>query len=566
MYTLDEMKKLPWLKIKESLKDVDLFFFFGFLLTFPLSVRKVLFFYPINGTFNEWTGVYLYLSDLFLILAILIWTFIILRNKYYKLSIENNLTQQVIPKDKLWTKLYPQASGGNILAYLGLFIVLLAFISIFWSENQALSFFRSIKILELYLLAIYVAFRIFPSQQQCSTPAHPESVPPQKECSTWNILRGKRGTSYGASAEHCAGQAWNNLNFYGLEHRNVLSDIFKLIIFGGLVNSIIAIWQFTIQHSIGLSLIKESVIAANIDGVAKIVLNGHKLIRAYGLFPHPNILGGFLLLSIILTISYKRMFHMEHFDRLLKLLMVIQAIGLLLTFSKSATIGLIIALIYIYVPPRKKCSTPEEMFHPGRNVPPRKECSTWNILRGKRGTLKIVTLILAAFFLISLVISIFPNLSPIQNQSLSEREELSTVPRGTIVSHPIIGIGQGQLVWSMRGFNIEAWQFQPVHNVFLLIWSELGIIGLFLFTGILYGMFRACPVNSNCSTWNNLNFYGVEHPELIFRGILLGFIFIMLFDHYFWDIQQGQIILWLVLGFIYGSSLTNTSSSDIVSL
>jgi hypothetical protein len=44
----------------------------------------------------------------------------------------------------------------------------------------------------------------------------------------------------------------------------------------------------------------------------------------------------------------------------------------------------------------------------------------------------------------------------------------------------------------------------------------------------------------------------MDIPLQCFKGILLGFIFIMLFDHYFWDIQQGSLMLWILLGIIAG--------------
>ena len=34
----------------------------------------------------------------------------------------------------------------------------------------------------------------------------------------------------------------------------------------------------------------------------------------------------------------------------------------------------------------------------------------------------------------------------------------------------------------------------------------------------------------------------------LFRSLLVVIILIMLFDHYFWDIQQGQLLLWIILG------------------
>jgi hypothetical protein len=115
---------------------------------------------------------------------------------------------------------------------------------------------------------------------------------------------------------------------------------------------------------------------------------------------------------------------------------------------------------------------------------------------------------------------------------------------------------------------MEDWQYQPVHNVFLLIWSELGLIGLILFIWIIWKILHPKPivprgtigeteVDQSSNHWNG--------TALIFRSILLGFIFIMLFDHYLWDIQQGQLMLWAMLGVIYGLK-RNNNKSDTVSL
>src|SRR4030042_357815 len=128
---------------------------------------------------------------------------------------------------------------------LPLLLVFWSFISILWSENQNIALFKAIKLLELFLLYVYIIYRIV-----------------------------SRGT--------------------------IIKNTFKIIITFGLIQAIIGIWQFIIQHSIGIFWLFESHISPNIDGVAKIVLDGDKFIRAYGLFPHPNILGGFLLISIIL--------------------------------------------------------------------------------------------------------------------------------------------------------------------------------------------------------------------------------------------------------------------------
>jgi uncharacterized membrane protein YciS (DUF1049 family) len=165
---------------------------------------------------------------------------------------------------------------------------------------------------------------------------------------------------------------------------------------------------------------------------------------------------------------------------------------------------------------------------------------------------------------------------------------------------------------------LMGWQYQPVHNVFLLIWAEIGIIGLGLFLGWLWSIFyfkvqrktknvprgtfwdstrktecfkgqfteSELPLDGKdkCSTWNLyieqsndkiistgsesikprqckdgdtiLNNNNIKLSTRIitvyFQGIFLGFLFIMLFDHYFWDIWPGQALFWLTAGVIAG--------------
>lgn len=136
----------------------DIWLFYGFLLTFTLSLRKVLFYFPIKGTFNEYAGIYIYISDIFLFLTLVSWPISILCNDSISLSI-----------CKLWIsclphKLSPMSSSffQHSFIFLPLSLIIWSFMSILWSDNQAIAFFRSIKILEFFLLYIYIIFRFVP--------------------------------------------------------------------------------------------------------------------------------------------------------------------------------------------------------------------------------------------------------------------------------------------------------------------------------------------------------------------------------------------------------------------
>ena len=85
---------------------------------------------------------------------------------------------------------------------------------------------------------------------------------------------------------------------YALNRFDRLHSLLALI-FGGLFQSAIAIVQFFRQQDFGLWFLGESTLNTDIRGIASFLSSsGEKIIRAYGTTPHPNVLAGYLLLSI----------------------------------------------------------------------------------------------------------------------------------------------------------------------------------------------------------------------------------------------------------------------------
>ncbi|MDR3559721.1 MAG: O-antigen ligase family protein [Candidatus Pacebacteria bacterium] len=378
----------------------------------------------------------------------------------------------------------------------------------------------------------------------------------------------------------------------------------------GFIQSIIGVAQFSLQHSIGLIWLKESIISPSIPGVAKIILDNHKIIRAYGLMPHPNILGGFLSLCIILLLYLTRIFHGQNQEPhnntqivprgtisastskpqkktdypyillkkslfknkwLIYCIFLVLALGLLLTLSKSAILGLFLALVYIFIiVPRGTNATlgNQLLINFKRQIYSLKEM--FHVEHSRIFIISLAIIIISSFLILK------PSLHSIFIQSLEERGIYLDISYHAIIANPLIGIGAGQFVWKMQDFSsmiLSSWQYQPVHNVFLLIWSELGIVGLGLFTWLIWTLFyssespivpRGTIGEKTIATKENLagdsiaildNTFHVLSTESIlpyFKAIFLSFLFIMLFDHYFWDIQQGSLMLWMVMGVIAG--------------
>ena len=483
-------------------------------------MRKVLADYFLAGSFNEYTGIYIYLSDLFLFATLVAWTISILYNKSINLSI-NRIKN--VPCRTLLILIIPLA------------VVLWSFVSIKWANNQQIALYRSFKLFEFYLLFLFLTLK----------------------------------------------------SHYSLG--NILKNIFEIIIFLGVINALIGIFQFIFQHSVGLFWLKESLISSDLPGVAKIVLDGTKYIRAYGLLPHPNILGGFLLLSIVVTWVYRKLFYLTPTISLPKggskgeiinvsretfiwVILGIQIVGEILTFSKSAILGFILTLIYIF----QDSIIPRGTFKRSlkRRVQFEKTSQIGNM--GKKQSI----LKKAPFLLVIIFLAIYltrPDFGSIFINSLKERLFYLDIAKSIISNNFLTGIGAGQFIIEIPNYSEQTilnWQFQPVHNVFLLILAELGLVGLSIFIWFVWKVFNVeqslKKAKTECSAWNEARCEvyskrpskNVPHGTVefrinlvrVFKAILIGFFVISLFDHYLWDIQQGQIMLWMVFGLLAGTA------------
>ncbi|MFZ2192857.1 MAG: O-antigen ligase family protein [Candidatus Moraniibacteriota bacterium] len=431
-----------------------------------------------------------------------------------------------------------------------LFFLFWSFFSMYWSENKVISLYRSFKFLEAYLLFLYVAFRIVPrgtflDDNDGNKDIVKKVIPYFKailfglifitlfDHYLWDIWQGQVlfwiacgllvgfefCTRNGSNFLVCKGYKQSNEDQVSVKTNNVprgtstiMKSFFVIIIGVGFIQALIGILQFILTHSIGLFWLKESQISPHIAGVAKIIFNDDVFIRAYGLFPHPNILGGFLVFSIIITTLYLKMFHVEHLNnKLLKkcstwnilnkkefnnvprgtfsifidlikfnylnVILVAQFVAILLSFSKSAILALIIAFLYIYVPRgTSSVGMLRKMFHVEH--------------------FKLKISILAVF--ISGVVFLSLNYEAYLIKSTKERMDYIAISWQIISSNPIIGVGTGQYIINAEIINpnLAYWQYQPVHNVFLFIWSELGIVGLVLFILFLWKLFHLNEVEN----------------------------------------------------------------------
>jgi hypothetical protein len=235
----------------------------------------------------------------------------------------------------------------------------------------------------------------------------------------------------------------------------------------------------------------ETRFTAQTPGIAQALVRGHLRLRAYGTLSHPNILAGFLLVTItfLLLLEEKR-------DQWLRYgLSVVLAFGLLLTFSRSAwATGAVLAL-YMFVKDRKK---------------------------------KALIFLGGGVFAVSLIL--FSD----RWRSLGGEDRLSWLERvfffkagGEMLRrHPLLGVGLGGYISALTDVVSDTrmvYLLQPVHNGVWLLLSELGIVG----TGFL--------------VWVLNRVKSCFKPRFI--PVLLVVFLLSMTDHYFISTHQGRFLL-----------------------
>ncbi len=274
---------------------------------------------------------------------------------------------------------------------------------------------------------------------------------------------------------------------------------FKPLIFTFLgamfLSSLIGIFQFILQHSIGVKLLGESVISNSMAGVAKLDIFDFKILRAYGTFSHPNVFSGFLIIALIFVYIFHRDGAFSRkFVNIFALFVLFSAF--ILTFSKATLVAFLFLVFFIY----------------------------WRNFSKK---LKIFLFGLIGLLLVLLLLS---------QVTILERVRFLAISEKLFWSHPF-GVGIGNFTESMSQFSyykLFPWNYQPVHNVFLLVLNEVGFPGFMLFLLIFtYGIYES-----------------LKYRRHIIFALFFVLMVISLFDHYLFSLYQGQFLFWFIMAYV----------------
>lgn len=225
--------------------------------------------------------------------------------------------------------------------------------------------------------------------------------------------------------------------------------------------------------------------------VAKTALDGVEFLRSYGTFSHPNSLAGFYLLIFAYLLFQKK----NALPMILNTCFLLLCSALIfLSFSKVAMLGLLLLTIKYFI------------VH-------------WKVY--KNCAVCIGSRVMAVLIPLGIVAASMGD--PLSGQ---KRVELMQNSFSLISSHTLAGVGLGNYVIAQEAFpNLFLGLIgQPVHNVFLLVTAEIGLV---IAIGLLIALFKYLKKSR----------YNYQVTAVFFVLFFTG-----MFDHYWITLEQNWLL------------------------
>lgn len=274
----------------------------------------------------------------------------------------------------------------------------------------------------------------------------------------------------------------------------------------------LGIWQFLSQSTFASKWLGMALHDPAVSGTIVVETALRRWLRAYGSLPHPNMLAGFLAVAMVFVIWLYQKTGYGLKKIFLQIIFVILSFGLFTTFSKSVIAGFLAILLFwlIIILARRQ--------------------SKENILKFTLIFLAIGIIFSAVFW--EPVSTRLMGTERLEAKSTSERISYFGEAWQLIKNHPLLGVGLGNYTLAVHDEidpSREAWDYQPVHNIYLLILAELGFVGFILWLALIFLIIKKLPVAN------------YQIPAIL---LIVG-----LFDHYLWTLYFGVMLFWICFVF-----------------
>jgi len=307
-----------------------------------------------------------------------------------------------------------------------------------------------------------------------------------------------------------------------IEREDELRFFLNFLLFTVFLESVVVLLQYSTGGPLGLKFLGER-------GYPLVAYLGpRKFFRAGGTLGHPNHLAFFLVLlapvllgAALSEIRLRRAFFIGVF---------LAGIPMILSLSKGSWIGFGVALLIIYFYFFKSA----KVKSPGRFV------------------LVLLFSLLPFLIFLPLVINRFANITPTTVQT---RILLARISIELLKKHALIGIGLGNFMKFLAQYAItREFMLNPVHNEFLRIGSETGVLGLSFFLLFYASILRRAMGLANSSIPL------VRAIAIGTIGSLVAFFIHSQVDVVFYTNVQVHLLFWSLCGMVSG--LLNIERSE----
>ncbi len=248
------------------------------------------------------------------------------------------------------------------------------------------------------------------------------------------------------------------------------------------LNSLLAVAQAVHQNPLGLTWLGEPRMLRTTLGTAVVQVHGRALLRAYGVLPHPNVLGGLTAAALPLVIGL--FLHADTNDRrtrqgqrraahalseaFLLLCLALMLAAIVVSYSRSAWLGLLVATGYLVAV--RSCN--RERNDRARYT--------------RRGQAIVLSSCLVLILLLfvnrdAVGVRLQPASNILERVSIQQRLDLADRSMQVIALRPLTGVGGNNFVLAEERFlHLVApakLGLLPVHDTYLLAQTELGPLG-----------------------------------------------------------------------------------------
>jgi hypothetical protein len=301
---------------------------------------------------------------------------------------------------------------------------------------------------------------------------------------------------------------------YEFEPRRLLWMLAALLLVAGGLGTV----QFALQRSAGLPAWLEQPLDPLVRGVSVIEASGRRWLRAYGTFSHPNTLGAYLCLSLLIGAGLygevQRVVGLSRWERaLLAMAGVCGLFGCVLSFSRSAWLGLLVGGVVALGLARPWA---------GADGSPRARRRALRVAAGGLAVASVLVALLRDLVFVRLV----GWDTPLESTSVGQREIDVGLAWGLIRAKPLFGVGPWRYIpalWETVGAGLgpDYPGFRAVHSTPLLVAAELGLTG-----GVLQLAWLAAPLVSMVTHVRRLGWRVVTSRQASLVGAIVAVIVI----------------------------------------